>query len=214
MTFTGSLRALTRNKKDRARQPSPNTGLWNPAHLTIKKDYKMITPIRPAPPSWTRLSNEPSKAYLDFCIYRDLGRGRSLDRACKLSYAEQGKDHGSARRTGQWADWSQKFNWVARAEAYDDWIDEEKRSAHVAKLQELEDMKLDFAVENQRRKQDLVRNMDATLERGLAAPFTEISQRKDDEAAWHEDHEQNEVPHRARSRRIRARAEQDCRLSV
>mgnify|MGYP001060969943 CR=1 FL=1 len=67
---------------------------------------------------WERLKGESSKAYHAFCIYRDLGPDRSIDKAM----AQAGKKN---RRT--WADWSRTFNWVERAQAYDDYVEQEKR---------------------------------------------------------------------------------------
>lgn len=68
---------------------------------------------------WDRLPNESSKAYAVFCIYRDLGPERSLEKL------RQNLDKPRSRK---WlGDWSVKYNWVDRAVAYDDYIDRKKR---------------------------------------------------------------------------------------
>src|SRR5215469_7452964 len=58
---------------------------------------------------WERLPNESSKAFSAFCMYRDLGRDRSLSKVGEsLSISRQA--------VGQW---SSKFGWVPRATAWD-----------------------------------------------------------------------------------------------
>jgi len=67
---------------------------------------------------WERLDNESSKAYRAFCVYRDLGPDRSIDKAM----AAVGQKN---RRT--WGEWCSKYNWVERAAAYDSYLEAEKR---------------------------------------------------------------------------------------
>src|ERR1700674_4839858 len=91
----------------------------------------MSSTIDQAPLGPERLPQESTRAYRAFCIYRDLGPDRSLDQAWKrfCAASDPAKDRGSARRPGHWAAWSQKYQWVERAEGYDDFIEEENRSA-------------------------------------------------------------------------------------
>lgn len=66
---------------------------------------------------YDKLPTESSKAYEAFAIYRDLGVNRSTDLVAKqLAKSEQ-----LIRR------WSYTYNWVARAAAYDEYIDQQAR---------------------------------------------------------------------------------------
>lgn len=67
--------------------------------------------------AWERQSDESVKAYEAFAVYRDLGINRRLDDvAAKLN-----------KSTTIMGRWSSQFNWIARATAYDDYIDAEAR---------------------------------------------------------------------------------------
>jgi len=68
---------------------------------------------------WERLPNESSKAYQAFCEYRDMGADRSIR---KLAQAR-----GKPTSTKWLCHWSAKHNWVERARAYDDYLEQEKR---------------------------------------------------------------------------------------
>jgi hypothetical protein len=67
-----------------------------------------------------RLDGETSRAYEAFAVYRDLGVGRTLEKV-QVHF----------NRPSSWyrviAGWSSDNNWVARAAAYDDYIDAEAR---------------------------------------------------------------------------------------
>jgi len=69
---------------------------------------------------WERQPDEGSKAYAAFCVYRDLGPDRSLEKTRQ----KLGKSAGYTR----WMHtWSSKYDWVTRAQAYDDYIEKKKR---------------------------------------------------------------------------------------
>jgi hypothetical protein len=138
----------------------------------------MISLIKQTSLGPERLKDESTRAYEAFGIYRDLGAARSLDKAWKHFCTEQGKDTAPARRPGHWAKWSQKFRWVERTEAHDDLIDEERRYADAARRQEVQQSRAKFAVEDQQRKEDLVRVFDATLIRECTASRAEVTQVK------------------------------------
>ena len=72
----------------------------------------------PATPSqaWGKLPNESGRAYAAFCGYRDLGAERSIDGAYR---AHRGAS-ATVRAPGRWFQWSTRFAWVERAEAFDD----------------------------------------------------------------------------------------------
>jgi hypothetical protein len=125
-----------------------------------------------------RREDESARAYRAFCIYRDLGASRSLDRAWQ-SYSSSDQRR-SARRPGCWGAWCQKYEWVERAEAHDDAIDEERRSAGAERRRQLQDERSRFQWEEQQRIQNRVRNADTQLDKWEAAPLTEVTQVKYD----------------------------------
>jgi len=68
---------------------------------------------------WERHKEEnSSKEYAAFCIYRDLGPNRSLEKVRRSG----------VKTTLRWLQhWSAKYNWVERARAYDDYLERRKR---------------------------------------------------------------------------------------
>ena len=97
--------------------------------------------------SWTKREDESSKAYRAFEIYRDAGPDK---RSHEYVRQELGKSSGYTR----WLEeWSSKYNWVSRAEAFDEHLEEKRREeyeeemttglahagARVRKLKELHD---------------------------------------------------------------------------
>lgn len=142
----------------------------------------MNTNTRQAPLGPERLPDESARAYSAFCIYRDLGPDRSLDLAWerRRALSEHGKASGSARRPGHWAAWCQKYKWVERAEAYDDSIDEARRSAGAERRRQLREDRLRFEAEEQQRSQNRVRSADTILDKMAAAPLSEVTQVKYD----------------------------------
>lgn len=71
---------------------------------------------------WDRQTGETPVAYRAFCVYRDLGIGRSINRA--LDTHREAGGRGSRSR---WSDWSARNEWVARATAYDRYVETEAR---------------------------------------------------------------------------------------
>lgn len=71
---------------------------------------------------WDRISTESSDAYAAFCLFRDMG----LDRSIGAVAVEMGSGHKSVGK------WSAGNNWLARAMAYDDYLEAEKRKAFEA----------------------------------------------------------------------------------
>lgn len=72
---------------------------------------------------WDRLPNERSKAYHLFCMYRDLGPTRTLER---LAHVED-SDSKKVATLANLKVYSRKYDWVARARAYDDYLAEKER---------------------------------------------------------------------------------------
>jgi hypothetical protein len=78
---------------------------------------------------WERRSHESSKSFRHFCIYRDMGPGRSLAKAA----GESGVRVGLLER------FSAKWEWVARVTAYDDELDRQKRESNEAERRSMAD---------------------------------------------------------------------------
>jgi hypothetical protein len=64
------------------------------------------------PPIWNKRETESDKAYAAFLLYRDLGRGRSLDKASSTF------DNPSSKLR-QMGTWSSQHDWVKRCQAWD-----------------------------------------------------------------------------------------------
>jgi hypothetical protein len=70
-----------------------------------------------------RLPEESARAYRAFRIYLNQGPSRSLDQAWQFFRAGSGgKAPASARRPGHWSRWCVRYQWVARAAAYDQFL--------------------------------------------------------------------------------------------
>lgn len=80
-------------------------------------------------PIWERLASDTDKSFEAFCIYRDMGSNRSLDKAYakyKGVSIEQQKSNGK-RADGTFTNWASDHNWVERAVAYDDYMRDKLR---------------------------------------------------------------------------------------
>ena len=62
------------------------------------------------------LEKETSKAFAAFCVYRNLGVTRSVDKVAEQARQNLVKTSSCTRCLD---DWSSRFNWVERAKAYD-----------------------------------------------------------------------------------------------
>ena len=85
-----------------------------------------MTKNKPSADKWERQKSESSKAYAAFCSYRDMGVSRSLVKIVNIVYGEstEGKLSVNLR---QLSTWSSKYGWVARVEAYDDYLESKLR---------------------------------------------------------------------------------------
>lgn len=63
---------------------------------------------------WERQESDTDTSYAVLCIYRDMGAGRSLQKAADVHY---GKKAANVRRLEEW---SSQSEWVARCQAYDE----------------------------------------------------------------------------------------------
>jgi hypothetical protein len=71
---------------------------------------------------WERRPDESGQAYKAFCEYRDLG----LERTIKSAYQKAIK-RPTQYTSGRWTSWSVRYEWDARARAYD---------AHIAAIEQ------------------------------------------------------------------------------
>ena len=101
---------------------------------------------------WERQKNESSKAYAAFCVYRDLGPERSLEKV---------RQNLDKPRTRKWlGDWSVKYNWVERAQAYDDYIERKKREEKENAILEMAERHAKLAMAFQQRVAQRLQQID------------------------------------------------------
>jgi len=105
---------------------------------------------------WTKREDETQRAYEVFCVYRDLGPERSLQKAHDEEY---GEGAGNLRYV---EGWSSEYDWPERAQAYDRYLEKKRREeyeeeltsglshagARVEKLKELHDRLEEELAEN------------------------------------------------------------------
>ena len=106
---------------------------------------------------WEKQKDESNKAYNIFCIYRDLGPNRSLEKTRQ----KLGKSAGYTR----WMQtWSSQYDWVTRAQAYDAYIErkerEEKEKAILEKAAEMADRHVKLAKAFQQRIAQALQQID------------------------------------------------------
>lgn len=74
----------------------------------------------PAGTAWEQQRDESVKAYRAFCMYRDLGPERSLDRVAEMLYpTKEGRKGRKRAATGRLQEWSSRHRWVERAKTHD-----------------------------------------------------------------------------------------------
>lgn len=74
----------------------------------------------PAGTAWEQQRDESVKAYRAFCVYRDLGPERSLDRVAEMLYpTKEGRKGRKRAATGRLQEWSSRHRWVERARTHD-----------------------------------------------------------------------------------------------
>jgi hypothetical protein len=85
--------------------------------------------------SWEKRAGESSRAYAAFCVYRDLGPGRTLTAAYRQASGRE-----KAVPPGQWTGWYQDQEWRRRADEYDAKIEadtrRERERAHLAAIRD------------------------------------------------------------------------------
>jgi hypothetical protein len=86
---------------------------------------------------WEQLPGESSKAYAAFCLYRDQGLSRSMEATSRVYHshsAQLGSETATGRRrgaSGQIRLWAERWNWSARARAWDQELERVKWSKQV-----------------------------------------------------------------------------------
>lgn len=90
---------------------------------------------------WEKQPNESSKAYAAFCIYRDMGISRSLQKVSQ----QLSKSETLMKR------WSERWSWVDRASGYDDYIERRKREENEKMIIEMSERHAKLAVAFQQR---------------------------------------------------------------
>lgn len=78
---------------------------------------------------WEKQPEETPKAYQAFCVYRDMGTGRTVDGAYQRRTMGAREAHQEKRADGTWKRWSSQHRWVERANAYDQYLDSERLKA-------------------------------------------------------------------------------------
>ncbi len=102
---------------------------------------------------WERQKDESNKAYHIFCIYRDMGPNRSLEKTRQ----KIGKPAGYIR----WLHtWSSKYDWVTRAQAYDDYIERKKREEKEKAILEMAERHARLAMAFQQRVAQRLQEID------------------------------------------------------
>lgn len=79
---------------------------------------------------WEKQDFESAKMFKLFCIYRDMGQTRTLQKVCE----HLGKKIGYRRNLEFY---SSKYKWVARSDAYDIYITEENRKLNESEIREM-----------------------------------------------------------------------------
>lgn len=74
---------------------------------------------------WTRRNYEPSKAYNFFCIFRDMGPNRTIEKVVtELKERSEKEPSGVTDKVpvaSTLYNYSAKWDWLERTESYDNW---------------------------------------------------------------------------------------------
>jgi hypothetical protein len=100
---------------------------------------------------WEQRDDESSKAFAAFVAYLELGPERSIDKA-----AQQSGIKTSSTRARWWLEWSRRFDWVARARAFDAHEFAERIAARDQVREEVRQMFIDGAKRAAKRILDLI----------------------------------------------------------
>jgi hypothetical protein len=84
-------------------------------------------------PIWQRIETDTDKSFAAFCVYRDLGADRSLEKAFRQYSGDE-----KAKLPGYFGRWSAENSWAERAAAYDDYLLDEHRREREARQKVVE----------------------------------------------------------------------------
>lgn len=113
---------------------------------------------------WERQGGDTNKSYAAFGIYRDAGPMRSLRSTAIVLYHVEGADEAEKRKKvtssqiAQVSSWSTNNDWVARAEAWDAYLDEVSR---VEQVEAVKTMRRQFATISGALRGEIVKGVQA-----------------------------------------------------
>lgn len=118
----------------------PQTGESGHPVVSHTESTREARPAAVPPVAWARQPGEGPRAYAAFCGYRDMGpRERTLKKAAALAYGTQQGLHGvPSVKPGQLRnveEWSRRYSWVDRAQAWDDLLDTKGLMARIKAVQ-------------------------------------------------------------------------------
>jgi hypothetical protein len=106
---------------------------------------------------WQRQPGESTKAFAAFCLYRDLGPGRSVVGA----YRQRTGKESARQADGRWNDWARRWHWPARAATWDDEQDWLKVQAQLKKIEETAERHANLSVDFLQKIIERMRTIDA-----------------------------------------------------
>src|SRR5262249_44613461 len=114
--------------------------------------------------AWERLPGESSQAYAAFCLYHDLGSGRSIDAASRAYHQpRQGGDATSTaprrRASGRIRKWAARWNWSARAGAWDQELGRVQRAKQLEAIEEMAERQVKEAMMLQAKAVERLRQL-------------------------------------------------------
>lgn len=85
---------------------------------------------------WEQQPGEPDKWYARFLRFRDQGSGRTKATAFRADQAETGGNRRAKKLPGSWDVMSKRWEWDARALAWDKHLSDERQAVWAARLEE------------------------------------------------------------------------------
>ena len=138
---------------------------------------------------WERLEGEPTKAYELFCFFRDYGPSRTYSAvARKYDGLEFDAKNVTLREYGK------KWNWISRAQAYDDYIFKEEQEIAEKLTKEYKEKQIKRAQEMADRYAEMMEEEDRyslsarekrerfKLATDIASDLLQVNKKKDGEA--------------------------------
>jgi hypothetical protein len=105
-----------------------------------RRDHDQIEDPTDSLHPWDRVPGESSRAYEAFCVFRDAGPSRKMDKVWRSYEREHRRVVPEHRRcASSWWEWYRRFDWKDRAEKYDAFLELNSRrlreSAHKEKVE-------------------------------------------------------------------------------